>query len=68
MSEPVFTAKNGSVFNRGVYMTPESCEVLLRGFETDARDTQDWFHKPAARLAAELRQAMADAYPYEEVA
>lgn len=68
MSEPVFTAKNGAVFRRGFYITPETAEGVLRGLEADARNRSDWFHKPAAILAAELRQAMAEAYPYEEVA
>jgi len=66
-AERVFTARNGAIFRRGVFVLPESAEELLRLFEADAKDKSDWFHAAAGRLAAELREAMAEAYPAEDL-
>ena len=60
---PVFTAREGKVFHRGVYV-PEPSRQLAVFLESAAR--KDWFGARAAELATELQDAITVAEDFHQ--
>jgi len=62
---PVFDARDGAVFHRGVYTRQDVCERLLAILKADASDPCDYYRANAQRLVEELEQAMQAAGYFE---
>ena len=61
---PVFTARDGAVFRRGIYMAPDECGRLL-DYLRGHQGSEPWHRALNARLIAQLEAAMAEAYHME---
>lgn len=55
MTEAIFTAREGKVFHRGVFVPDPSRQLAVF---LDSAQGSDWFAKEAARLATELNDAI----------
>lgn len=63
-SVPMFTAREGKVFQRGTYVPEPSRRLAL--FEA-AAEVGDWFSPFAAQYAADLRDAISVAEDYPHI-
>ncbi len=61
MTKHAVTVRDGQIFWRGIYKSPEEAERLAAHFD----GVSDWFKPDARRFARELRAALNQVQPRE---